>query len=155
MRLIKLTASYKEKDEFVRKVVTIPIPISKEEDVFDFEAFLVSKSESFIMSVISSNVSVLTWRDDEEIPTEKMARMAFEVDSDLLVITCPRLPETLVNVMVFCPQSMEKFISNGGFVEIFNEIRYDYESLYWTAYGSKSELIVYLKDGNVETYKGK
>ena len=147
MKRLKLTAGYEEgvHKELIQKVITIPIPAEKEQDVFDFEAFVTSKAEEMKLSIISSNVSVLTWTDD--VPTEKMAEMAAEVDKDLSVITSPRLPDDPENIMVFCPVSMEDMIQSGEFAEIFREVRDTYESMYWSGTVSEYDLIIYFKDG--------
>ena len=147
MRKLKITINYLESTELVKKTLIIPVPSDKEEEAFNFEGLLASKDVELSMSIINSNVSVLTWKDDEGVPTERMSIMAAEVDSDLLVATSPRLQDNPENIMVFCPPSMELFVRDGGFAAAFNDIRDDYESLHWTGHGDEWDLIVYFKDG--------
>lgn len=147
MKRIKLTASYQEGDQITRKVMTILVTPNKEQDVFDFEAFVNSKADELKLAVINSNVDVLTWKDDEDVPTDKIAQMGTDVGNDLLVVTSPRLPDNNETMMVFCPVTMEKMIQSGRFAEIFKYIRNTYESLYWTGSGDHWDLIVYFKDG--------
>ena len=147
MKRIKLTASYQVGDQITRRVMTILVTPNKEQDVFDFEAFVNSKADELKLAVISSNVSVLTWDDGDDVPTDQISQMAVEVDTDLLVATCPRLPDSNETIMVFCPASMELFVRDGGFAGLFMEIRDIYESLYWSGSGDSWDLIVYFKDG--------
>ena len=135
MKRLKLTASYQEGDKIVTKTMTVLVTPNKEQDVFDFEAFVNSKADELKLAVISSNISVLTWIDKDGIPDARMATMASEADPDLLVATSPRLPDNPENIMVFCPESMELFVKDGGFAEVFAEIRDTYESLYWSGSG--------------------
>lgn len=153
MYRVKLTLAYEEgvHKEIIQKSITIPIPADKVNRVLDFEGLLASKAAEFSMSIISSNVSVLTWRDSEEVPTEKIATTAGEVDTDLLVVTCPRLPDDNLNIMVFCPASMEKFVSSGQFSEMYKDIAEIYESMYWSTHDL--DMVVYFKDGKTMRHK--
>ena len=147
MNRIKLTASYKHGSEITQQVMTILVTPNKEQDVFDFENFVNSKADELKLSVISSNVDILTWRDDEDVPTDKIAQMSGETDKDLLVVTSPRLPDDNENIMVFCPTTMEKMVQSGKFVQVYKEVRNTYESMYWSGVGNKYDLVIYFKDG--------
>lgn len=147
MKRLKLTASYQEGDKIVTKTMTVLVAPNKEQDVFDFEAFVNSKADELKLAVISSNVDILTWNDEDGFPDAEMSSMAATVDPDLLVATCPRLPDNPENIMVFCPESMELFVKDGGFAEVYRDIRDTYESMYWSGSGDHWDLIVYFKDG--------
>lgn len=147
MKRIKLTASYEENvhRNIIQKVMTILVTPNKEQDVFDFEAFVNTKADELKLVVISSNVDVITWTDD--VPTDKISQMATEVDKDLLVITSPKLPDDNENIMVFCPTTMEKMVQSGKFAQIYKEVRDTYESMYWSGSGNVFDLIINFKDG--------
>jgi hypothetical protein len=145
MRRIKLTASYRHGDKIIQKVMMILVTPNKEQDVFDFEAFVNSKADELKLAVISSNVNVVTWTDD--VPTDKIAQISSETDEDSLVVTSPRLPDDNENIMVFCPTTMEKMIQSGKFAQIYKEVRDTYESMYWSGSGNVFDLIIYFKDG--------
>lgn len=159
MRRIKLTVTYNDtKDhrigpEVVQRVLTLPVPWDKEDEVFEFEGLVNSKAEELKIAVISSNVNVLIWEDDEGVPTDKIAQMNLDSETDTLVITSPRLPDESENMMVFCPLTMEKFIESGQFAEIFKSIRERYESLHWSGSGDGFDLIIYYKNGKTDRYK--
>ena len=105
MRTLKLTLSYEEgvHKGTIRRTMCIPIPQDKEDEALDFEGLVASKAQEFSMSIVNSNVTVLTWEDGEEFPTEAMSMMNAAADNDLLVVTSPRLPDQYITVMVFCP----------------------------------------------------
>lgn len=145
MRRIKLTASYKDGDKITQKVVTILVTPNKEQDVFDFEAFVNSKADELKLAVISSNIDIITWTDD--VPTDKISQVSSEIDEDSLVVTSPRLPDDNENIMVFCPTTMEKMVQSGKFAQIYKEVRDTYESMYWSGSGNVFDLIIYFKDG--------
>ena len=155
MRRLKLTMLYPdENDSPVKKTITVPIPKDKEEDVFDFEGRMNSGNPvlEFSLAIISSNVEVYTWEYGDVDITE-MNKKAAGVDEGQLVMTCPSLPTDVEEIMVFGPPTMEDFVKNGRFKEIFKEVRDSYESFYWTGAGESFELIVYFKDGTVKTYR--
>lgn len=145
MRRLKLTASYKQAGESIQKALTIPVPKDKVDEAFDFEAMLASKAVELSVSVINSNVDIVTWEDGEDVPTSYIAEMHGAVESGLIVLTSPRLPDDTRTTMVFCPPSMEEFVMTGGFAEMYNDIKGIYESMYWSDHDE--DLIVYFKDG--------
>ena len=100
MRRFKLTLSYEEDNEIIQRSITVQIPKDKEQEAFDFEGLLASKASELSLSIINSNIDVITWKDPEKSPMEVIMKTASEGDSDRLVLTCPRLPDEQLNVMV-------------------------------------------------------
>ena len=151
MKYLKLKLEYiDENNNPIIKVVTVPIPKDKEQDIFDFEAALYSCGEELGLSVIQSNVQVVTWKDYEQVPTEEFSKVNANSELDTLVVTSPRLPDDDETIMVFCPISMEDMVQSGEFAKIYNGIRDTYEGMYWNS----NELIVYFKNGIVTRYVG-
>lgn len=149
MKRIKLTLSYEEgvHKELIRKSITIPVPEYKVNEAFDFEALLASKTAEFSMSIINSNVDIISWKDGEDVPTSYIAEMNAAVEEGLVVLTSPRLIDDTRTVMLFCPPSMEEFVMTGGFAEMYKDIKDAYESMYWSEHDK--DLIVYFKDGKM------
>lgn len=153
MRRIKLTLSYEEgvHKELIQKSITIPVSEDKIDEAFDFEGLLASKAAEFSMSIINSNVDVISWKDEEDVPTSYIAEMNAAVEDGLVVLTSPRLIDDMGTVMLFCPPSMEEFVMTGGFAEMYKDIGDTYESMYWSDHDK--DLIVYFKDGQTLRHK--
>jgi len=147
MKRIKLTLSYEEgvHKELIKRSITIPVPEDKAAEAFDFEGLLASKAAEFSMSIINSNVDIVSWIDGEDVPTSYIAEMHAAVEDGLVVLTCPRLPDDTGTTMLFCPPSMEEFVRTGEFSDMYSDIKDLYESMYWS--GHDKEMVVCFKDG--------
>jgi hypothetical protein len=151
MRRMKLTASYRQSGELIQRAITIPVPEDKEAEAFDFEAMLASKAVELSVSIINSNVDVVTWNDDETVPTQSISEMNVAVDDGLIVLTSPRLQDDPRTIMVFCPPSMEDFVMSGKFANMYKDIDQLYESMWWSDHDK--DLIVYFKNGKTMRHK--